>query len=441
MSGAINEEIPSTSTLSYFDGTERLQPKHDAFIASFTYFFTQVLQHKNFKKLGQLRTDEAILRRFDLIFGEQSVDPNLEPLAQYTSLSEANLELAYRIGKHAAEFAVKNFLLLEHEEKPSTSREQEDSKECNSKHQSTIIQENMEIDFPDKGKSTSADTENGGSTHKSIPKSDDQHNKEPASSTTKNTNKKKSHKKKKAAPVSPEKVVIPAPTPEINENHVRDVMVYDIPARYSQEQIANALTSWGRPVSFTTKTQRKYQSVRVKIEMNAPTLTSFDKGTWMHELDNLPIRWFPGTWTLKQRKNREKFKLVINSLPETIAATESRTDTRYGLLHRFEVRSHKIIKTTKGDLQLIGYFEKYEDVQRALNAKFQLEDKDYRWSKFLPPPRRKSTKQSSPQHKTPRPNTKPNNDTTSRNHKNKKRPSVPTDKKAELLAMLLELLA
>ncbi|GET65115.1 hypothetical protein GLOIN_2v1842417 [Rhizophagus irregularis DAOM 181602=DAOM 197198] len=71
----------------------------------------------------------------------------------------------------------------------------------------------------------------------------------------------------------------------------------------------------GHTIKLSVKRQHKYQTLRVKIGLNSFTLPQFNK-FWMTDLGGIPVRWFPASWTLRERKQREKFQAVIHDIPE-----------------------------------------------------------------------------------------------------------------------------
>ncbi|GBB92091.1 hypothetical protein RclHR1_19600004 [Rhizophagus clarus] len=114
-----------------------------------------------------------------------------------------------------------------------------------------------------------------------------------------------------------EKIITGINTTEANMANVHHITVYDIPVEWTQEEILQALNSWGNTIKCSTKKQRKFQTLWVKIILNDETRVHFDGGLWMYTLNNSPIRWFPGDWSLKDRKNRERFCLVWRNCPES----------------------------------------------------------------------------------------------------------------------------
>src|SRR5581483_9201673 len=113
----------------------------------------------------------------------------------------------------------------------------------------------------------------------------------------------KPHKQRKKAVKPTVKRKIMTNVVVTKPDNVREIMVYDIPAATPQELILQELLNgWGNVIFISCKKQRKYQSVLVKIELNDFTLGVFERGTWVTSLGNIPVCWFPATWSLKQRK-------------------------------------------------------------------------------------------------------------------------------------------
>ncbi|GET03652.1 hypothetical protein GLOIN_2v1765605 [Rhizophagus clarus] len=183
-----------------------------------------------------------------------------------------------------------------------------------------------------------------------------------------------------------EKIITGLSATEANEAHVRHITVYDIPVEWTQEEILQALNSWGNPIKCSTKKQRKFQTVWVKIILNDETRAHFDGGLWMYTLNDLPIRWFPGDWLLKERKNRERFCLVWKNCPESQHTQRLVTrNLQSEFLAKYSVKAYKAIKTPKGERQLIAFFERHSDMLFALRTSFDINNITYTWSRSDPP--------------------------------------------------------
>ncbi|GBB98820.1 hypothetical protein RclHR1_03330017 [Rhizophagus clarus] len=65
--------------------------------------------------------------------------------------------------------------------------------------------------------------------------------------------KKKSKKSRVLCDLQIYKMKIVIPVSETEKNHIRDILIYDIPAKFSPENILNELTAWGKTLSISTK--------------------------------------------------------------------------------------------------------------------------------------------------------------------------------------------
>ncbi|PKC01278.1 hypothetical protein RhiirA5_426963, partial [Rhizophagus irregularis] len=83
----------------------------------------------------------------------------------------------------------------------------------------------------------------------------------------------------------------------------------------------------------------------------------------------IPVRWFPASWTLRERKQREKFQAVIHDIPEDMTMATLWMDRKPNefLMHS-GASAFKIIQTSKGRRKLVGYFENWETTLKALDS-------------------------------------------------------------------------
>jgi hypothetical protein len=66
------------------------------------------------------------------------------------------------------------------------------------------------------------------------------------------------------------------------------------------------------------KAQRKYCTLKVAIVLNDPYMRLLNREDWTVPLDRMLVRWFPGTWNLQQRKEREKFQAILPNIPDDV---------------------------------------------------------------------------------------------------------------------------
>jgi hypothetical protein len=116
--------------------------------------------------------------------------------------------------------------------------------------------------------------------------------------------------------------------------------------------------------------------------MKGKALKAFDEQAWSHTLGELYVRWFPGRWSLQQRKMREVFSAVIEGLPDQIRDRSllsiNGKSTASDVFNK--VKSYKIIKNAQGKNVLIGFFANHQDLVDTLTKPFIYKDNTYEWS-------------------------------------------------------------
>ncbi|CAB4407282.1 unnamed protein product [Rhizophagus irregularis] len=138
---------------------------------------------------------------------------------------------------------------------------------------------------------------------------------------------------------------------------------------------------------LSVKRQHKYQTLRVKIVLNSFTLPQFNK-FWTTDLGGIPVRWFPASWTLRERKQREKFQAVIHDIPEEMTMATLWNDRKpTTFLTSCGASAFKIIQTSKGKRKLVGYFENWEATLKALDTPqvFLTIGKELKWCQHSVP--------------------------------------------------------
>ncbi|GBC52217.2 hypothetical protein GLOIN_2v1773466 [Rhizophagus irregularis DAOM 181602=DAOM 197198] len=150
-----------------------------------------------------------------------------------------------------------------------------------------------------------------------------------------------------------------------------------------EAKIIAELKFWGNAIKCSVKRQHKYQTLRVKIAHSSFALPQFNK-YWTTDLGGIPVRWFPASWTLRERKQREKFQAIIHDIPEDMTMATLWMDRKpCEFLMKCGASSFKIIQTSKGRRKLVAYFENWETTLRALDTPqfFVPDDKELKWCK------------------------------------------------------------
>ncbi|CAB4429760.1 unnamed protein product [Rhizophagus irregularis] len=152
------------------------------------------------------------------------------------------------------------------------------------------------------------------------------------------------------------------------QERIRDIIVYDIPYTWYLQKILAELKLWGNTIKCSVKRQHKYQTLRVKIALSSFALPQF-KNFWTTDLGGIPVRWFPASWTLRERKQREKFQAVIHDIPEDMMMAtlwSNRKPCEFLVLSG--AHAFKIIQTSKGRRKLVAYFANWETTLMTLEA-------------------------------------------------------------------------
>ncbi|GBB90969.1 hypothetical protein RclHR1_18030003 [Rhizophagus clarus] len=101
-------------------------------------------------------------------------------------------------------------------------------------------------------------------------------------------------KRKNESSTGDNNLIITGNQPEDNDKNLTlDLVVYDIPAKWTNYQLLSELNKWGKVVSVSTRVQKKYQTARVRLTPNHNCLKAYNNGDWTVSLSSLPVRWFP----------------------------------------------------------------------------------------------------------------------------------------------------
>ncbi|GBB91314.1 hypothetical protein RclHR1_18500003 [Rhizophagus clarus] len=147
-----------------------------------------------------------------------------------------------------------------------------------------------------------------------------------------------------------------------------DLVVYDILAKWDNYTLLANLGRWGKVISVSTRVHKKYLSARVRLIPDHKCLKCYNGGDWTVNLGGIPIRWFPASWNLSERKQREKFQAVVYNLPDDMTDASLFPN---GRPHKFlldsGIKSFKIVKEVDGSRKLIGYFDTWDHVSTRIN--------------------------------------------------------------------------
>ncbi|GES85359.1 hypothetical protein GLOIN_2v1871772 [Rhizophagus clarus] len=131
---------------------------------------------------------------------------------------------------------------------------------------------------------------------------------------------------------------------------IRDILIYDIPAKWDNYELLSHLSTWSNVILISTKRQRKYKTVRCKLVI----LEFFwnYEAQWMASLAGIPTRWFLATWNLAERKERERFQAVIYDPPESMNIFLLTAPQHLTFLSELNIKMFKEIKFSDGSCKI-----------------------------------------------------------------------------------------
>ncbi|GET01988.1 hypothetical protein GLOIN_2v1871772 [Rhizophagus clarus] len=136
---------------------------------------------------------------------------------------------------------------------------------------------------------------------------------------------------------------------------VRDILIYDVPAKWDNYELLSHLSTWGNIISLSTKRQRKYKTVRCKLVISE--FFQNYKTQWMASLAGIPTRWFLATWNQAERKERERFQAVIYNPPESMNTASLTVLQHLTFLSELNIKMFKEIKFPDGSRKIVRYFK------------------------------------------------------------------------------------
>ena len=145
--------------------------------------------------------------------------------------------------------------------------------------------------------------------------------------------------------------------------------------------------AWGHVISMTVKPQKKYQTVRIKIEIADHMRQAVNVSVWTAYLNTTPVRIFPASWNLRDRKERSRFQAAAYNIPESLTA-EALYDVMNGshaLLQESRAKAFKIIKQNDGTRKLIFYLATWEDLERLINRTSTWQGNEIHWCRHVTP--------------------------------------------------------
>ena len=104
-------------------------------------------------------------------------------------------------------------------------------------------------------------------------------------------------------------------------------------------------------------------TLRVKISLNCNYVNAYHRGDWAVPFGFLMVRWFPASWSLQERKERERFQAAVFNIPESMTAVSlAPNGTATSFLTDVGVHAYKIVQLADKSHKLVGFFETWSSV-------------------------------------------------------------------------------
>ncbi|GBB86004.1 hypothetical protein RclHR1_12440007 [Rhizophagus clarus] len=163
---------------------------------------------------------------------------------------------------------------------------------------------------------------------------------------------------------------------------IHDIIVYDIPAKWDNYTIINALSDWVKVISMTVKRQKKYKTLCVKLEISQ-FFKNYEKH-WMAPLMGFPVRWFPASWSLQERKKKERYQAAVLNPPESmnLATLVHKENEAYLISHN--INMFKEVKLPDDKRKIIRYLSNWDDLHRLINNPNVWNGETVDWTRHTP---------------------------------------------------------
>ncbi|GBB89538.1 hypothetical protein RclHR1_16240007 [Rhizophagus clarus] len=143
---------------------------------------------------------------------------------------------------------------------------------------------------------------------------------------------------------------------------------------------------------MTVKRQKKYKTLRIKIEISQ-LFRNYEKH-WMAPLMGFPVQWFPASWSLQERKERERYQAAVLNPPKSMTSATLVHKDNEAYLISHNINMFKEIKLPDGKRKIIGYLSNWDDLYWLINTPNVWHGETVDWTRHTSPSHnpRKSTK-------------------------------------------------
>ncbi|GBB98248.1 hypothetical protein RclHR1_03180013 [Rhizophagus clarus] len=143
---------------------------------------------------------------------------------------------------------------------------------------------------------------------------------------------------------------------------------------------------------MTVKRQKKYKTLRVKLEISQ-FFKNYEKH-WIALLMGFSVRWFSASWSLQERKKRERYQAAVLNPPESMTSATLVHKDNEAYLISYNINMFKEVKLPDGKRKIIEYLSNWDDLYQLINTLNVWNGKTVDWTRHTSPSHnpKKSTK-------------------------------------------------
>ncbi|GES73120.1 hypothetical protein GLOIN_2v1773466 [Rhizophagus clarus] len=134
--------------------------------------------------------------------------------------------------------------------------------------------------------------------------------------------------------------------------------------------------------SIRHPSEKKYKTLCVKLEISQ-FFKNYEKH-WMAPLMGFPVRWFPASWSLQERKKKERYQAAVLNPPESmnLATLVHKENEAYLISHN--INMFKEVKLPDDKRKIIRYLSNWDDLHRLINNPNVWNGETVDWTRHTP---------------------------------------------------------
>ncbi|GBB98925.1 hypothetical protein RclHR1_33600001 [Rhizophagus clarus] len=204
-----------------------------------------------------------------------------------------------------------------------------------------------------------------------------------------------------------EQVIPDIPTPD------PDPVIISQPQVVPQTASSSSLKPTAKPFVSKTKGEKSKEKSNDLGEDATQIITGYRSnpslGQYIHDIliydvpakskRSIKLSGFPASWSLKERKERERFQAIVQGPPDSFTADALAVKEHLtNFINPLHIKAFKEVKNPDGTRKMIAYFESWENLQNIISKESFWNGAKLSWCRHTVPSfitRRKSSQRSS----------------------------------------------